>query len=72
MKSEDNTTVELRAPDDFFDNIQITTELSLFFQTEEKNGLLMYVGPKASSVARSKRATAGVVSSYLYTLVSFI
>lgn len=64
LKSDENTTVELRAPEGFVDSLQQSTELSLFFQTEKENGLLLYIGPKAATTAlRAKRQTAALVVS---------
>lgn len=46
LKTDENTFVELRAPEGFANSLQQTAELSLFFTTNERDGLLMYVGPQ--------------------------
>lgn len=48
LNSNENTTVEIRAPEKFTESFQQSVELSLFFQTTERDGLLMYVGPEAN------------------------
>ena len=64
MKSNENTSIELRSSQGFIDSVSSQTVLNLFFQTEEKDGLLLYVGPNApDAVFRSKRASSSAVVS---------
>jgi len=64
LKSDENTTVQLRAPEDFVESLQQQTEISLFFQTLDPNGLLLYIGPQgATSSGLVKRAFVIVVST---------
>ncbi|XP_067931597.1 laminin subunit alpha-like [Watersipora subatra] len=59
VKTNENTTIDIRVPDEFASTQAQQSELSLFFQTETENGLLMYVGPEApSTLYRSKRAVS--------------
>jgi len=61
MKSNENTSVELRMPENFPNIVSEETTLGLFFQTEQPGGLLLYVGPKYTEALRMKRAVGTVV-----------
>lgn len=49
LKTDENTTLEIRAPEGFSDSLQLSTELSLFFLTNDTDGLLIYIGPEATA-----------------------